>query len=293
VNVWLPFSTTVLAQALKHALAVAYTASMVLLDEAGLGRSATRIVLAGRLTTFVEHFWIHDGPHPRDRWRIVPDSSGYVIFSGCNRAAGVETQLFIVGARSRYVDIDTSGRYLTVAARLRPGALAILTGVRASELIDRSVQLAELTGHSAGELLDRMSTATPVDAQRQMATFLSRRFRCGADPDLLSLGRLLTRTSTVATLAAAIDLGKRSLYERSRESIGLAPKRALRIARLHRALWLAVSRQPWSAVAAAAGYADQAHLTRDMQALLGEGPTDWARRGRLSDSFKTGSGEKR
>jgi AraC-like DNA-binding protein len=83
------------------------------------------------------------------------------------------------------------------------------------------------------------------------------------------------------------------LYERSRKSVGLAPKRALRIARLHRALRLADGRQPWSAAAAAAGYADQAHLTRDMQALLGEGPTDWALRGRLADSFKTGSGEKR
>jgi AraC-like DNA-binding protein len=125
-----------------------------------------------------------------------------------------------------------------------------------------------------------------------MATFLSRRLSC-ADPDLLGLGRLLTRPSTVVALAAAIGLGKRSLYERSRESVGLATKRPLRIAHLHRALWLADGRQPWSAVAAAAGYADQAHLTRDMQALLGEGPTDWARRGRLADSFKTGSGEKR
>jgi AraC-like DNA-binding protein len=191
-----------------------------------------------------------------------------------------------------YVDIDVAGRYLTVAARLRPGALAILTGVRASELTDRSVQLAELTGPSAGELLDRMSTAPPVDAQRWMATFLRRRFST-TDPEWLGLGQLLTRSSTVAALAAATGLSKRSLYERSRDCVGLAPKRALRIARLHRALWLADGGQTWSAVAAAAGYADQAHLTRDMQALLGEGPTDWARRGRLADLFKTRSGEKR
>jgi AraC-like DNA-binding protein len=125
-----------------------------------------------------------------------------------------------------------------------------------------------------------------------MATFLRRRFST-TDPESLGLGQLLTRSSTVAALAAATGLGKRSLYERSRDCVGLAPKRALRIARLHRALWLADGGQAWSAVAAAAGYADQAHLTRDMQALLGEGPTDWARRGRLADSFKTRSGEKR
>src|SRR5262245_29002386 len=112
---------------------------MVLLDEAGLGRSATRIVPPGRLTPLVEHFWIHDGPRPRPRWRIVPDANAHLIFSACTRPGGVETQLFVVGARSRYVDLDVAGRRLTIAARLRPGALALLTGVRASELTDRSV----------------------------------------------------------------------------------------------------------------------------------------------------------
>jgi AraC-like DNA-binding protein len=270
---------------------VAYTAPMVLLDEAGLGREDTQVVPAGHLTTFVEHFWIQDGLHPRDRWRIVPDANGYLIFSARNGPSGTETRLVAVGARSHHVDIDVAGRHVTVAARLRPGALAVLTGVPGSELTDRSVPLAELTGRSAGELLDRMSAATPVDAQSQMAAFLSRAFS-GADADSLGLGWLLTRPWTVAGLADAIGLGPRSLYERSREGVGLAPKRALRIARLHRALWLADGHRTWSDVAAAAGYADQAHLTRDMQALLGEGPTEWARRGRGADSFKTDCAEK-
>jgi hypothetical protein len=93
-------------------------------------------------------------------------------------------------------------RKQTVAARLRPVALAILTGVGASELTDRSVQLAELIGHSAGELGDRMSTATPVDAQGQMATFLSRRFSCA---EITFFGRAYTmmrREVTLTTMAA-------------------------------------------------------------------------------------------
>jgi len=265
---------------------------MILLDEAGLGRSIARIIRAGDLETFVEHFWIQDCPHLRDRWRIVPDANGYLIFSARNRPGGIETELFVVGARSHHVDIDVAGRYLTVAARLRPGALTVLTGVRASELTDRSVPLGQLMGYSAGELLERMSMATPIEAQSQMATFLERRFN-SANRDLLGLGRLLIRASTVTGLASAIGVGKRSLYECSRDYVGLAPKRALRIARLHRALWLADGRRTWSAIAAAAGYADQAHLTRDMQALVGEGPTDWSRRGRPADLFKTGSGEQR
>ena len=261
---------------------------MVLLDEAGLGRSATRLAHAGRLATLVEHFWIRERPHPRDRWRIVPDSSGYLIFGAWNRPAGIETQLFVVGARSRYADIDVSDRCLTVAARFRPGALAVLTGLPASELTDRSVPLADLAGRSALELLDRMSTATPIDAQRHLATFLTRRLN-RVDSEALRLGQLLTRSSTVGAVADAIGVGQRSLYARSTEFVGLPPKQAQRIARLHRALWLAKGECGWASIAAAAGYADQAHLTRDMHALVGEVPTDWARRGRLADSFKTRS----
>ena len=262
---------------------------MVLLDEAGLGRSATRLAHGRCLAPLVEHFWIRARPHLRDRWRIVPDTSGYLIFAAWNRPARVETRLFLVGARSRYADIDVTDRFLTVAARFQPGALAMLTGVPASELTDRSVPFDDVVGKSARELLDRMSTATLHNAQSHLADFLTRRLNC-VDPDALHLGQLLTRSSRVDEVAAAIGVGQRSLYARSTEHVGLPPKHAQRIARLHRALWLAKEDCAWSSVATAAGYADQAHLTRDVHALVGEAPTNWARRGRFADSFKTGSG---
>jgi AraC-like DNA-binding protein len=42
----------------------------------------------------------------------------------------------------------------------------------------------------------------------------------------------------------------------------------------------------WAAIAAMAGYADQAHLTRELHALLGETPSAWRARG-SAVSFKT------
>ena len=261
---------------------------MVLLDEAGLGRSAVQIFPAsGRLLSTVEHGWIHEGPHPRNCWRIVPDCSGYVIFTASTTPAANPAQLMVVGARSHHADIDMLGRCSTIAVRLRPGTLSALTRTPASELTDRSVPLGEIVGRAGTELLERMATTDSAGALSHMTAFLEHRFSQTDHKSQPDFSRLLTTAPTVAMLSAATNLCQRALYERWRGDLGLAPKRALRIVRLHRALWLAQRRRTWSEIAAAAGFADQAHLTREMHALLGEPPGEWAKRGRAADLFKT------
>ncbi len=100
---------------------------MVLLDEAGLGRSAAQIFAAsGRLLSTVEHAWIQESPHRRDRWRIVPDCSGYLIFIASKSAAANHAQLLVIGARSRHVDIDVLGPLLDDSrSRATGGALSL------------------------------------------------------------------------------------------------------------------------------------------------------------------------
>jgi AraC-like DNA-binding protein len=67
----------------------------------------------------------------------------------------------------------------------------------------------------------------------------------------------------------------------------------LRVLRLHAALRAAWKDDvPWSAVAYLAGYADQAHLTREVRALLGEAPSAWRARG-SAVLFKTSPRERR
>lgn len=66
------------------------------------------------------------------------------------------------------------------------------------------------------------------------------------------------------------------MARRFRAEFGITPKTAARIFRFERACGLISNlRQPLAEVAAACGYADQAHMTRDWKAFAGTSPKDW------------------
>ncbi|NED34808.1 helix-turn-helix domain-containing protein, partial [Streptomyces sp. SID8499] len=63
--------------------------------------------------------------------------------------------------------------------------------------------------------------------------------------------------------------GARTLHRRALAAFGYGPKTLARVLRLQRALRLARAGVPYAACAARAGYADQAHLARDVKELAG------------------------
>ncbi|MEU4775790.1 helix-turn-helix domain-containing protein, partial [Micromonospora sp. NPDC023644] len=83
----------------------------------------------------------------------------------------------------------------------------------------------------------------------------------------------LAAGATVAATAAAAGLDPRALHRWCRHLFGYGPKTLARILRMGRALALARAGTPLAEVAARCGYADQAHLTRDVRDLAGVPPT--------------------
>lgn len=81
----------------------------------------------------------------------------------------------------------------------------------------------------------------------------------------------------IGALTAEIGWSRRRLAERFREHLGLPPKAIARIVRFNRAETLAkkAARPDWADIAAACGYADQAHLAREFAELAGRPPTLW------------------
>jgi transcriptional regulator GlxA family with amidase domain len=98
----------------------------------------------------------------------------------------------------------------------------------------------------------------------------------------------------VEDLAHHLDWSKRRLHRRFTAALGYGPKTFQRVLRLQRTLALAghsQGREPLAALALAAGYADQAHMSREVRALAGQSPRHLLQAAQsslgLSDLFKT------
>jgi AraC-like DNA-binding protein len=83
----------------------------------------------------------------------------------------------------------------------------------------------------------------------------------------------LRRGASVASAAAALSLTPRHLVRLFRHQLGLPPRQFARIIRLRRAVILIKRGATIVEAAASAGFADQPHFTREVNAFAGRPPT--------------------
>ena len=259
---------------------------MVLLDHGGRHSSEITLIAPPRdLDDVVEHLWIRNGRHPEADWRVVADVSPYLLATGAACGDRRLLRTVVVGARAHAATIDVANRVLTVGVRLRPGALPVLTGCSARPFLDRSVPAECVFPRDVLTDLELGHDAPATTVARDLMRLIRRAARRGASSTRLPASAF--RLETVGSLAKWLGTPTRTLRERTHREIGLSPKRLLRVVRLHTALHAARrAGASWSDVACGAGYADQAHLTRELHDLLGETPSSWKARG-TAVSFKT------
>ncbi len=167
------------------------------------------------------------------------------------------------------------------------GARALL-GVPAGELAGDTVDLAALLGRRTGALLDRLAAAPDwaqrfdlLDAELQALAADGRAER-GVRPEVGYAWDRLYRNGgnlRIGELAAEVGWSRRHLASRFQAETGLTPKAAARVIRFERACdrLRGPDRPALAAVAADAGYVDQAHLARDFRDLAGSTATAWLR----------------
>jgi AraC-like DNA-binding protein len=148
---------------------------------------------------------------------------------------------------------------LRFGAGTGPGVL----GLPASELVDRQVPLDALWPATAVRRL--AEAADPLAAMVGAA----RRRWVEPDPSVLGLFQLARAGRPVASIAVRCGVSPRQLQRRSNAAFGYGPKVLERIFRLQRAVGLARRGSPFASVSAEAGYADQAHLAREVRAMAG------------------------
>ncbi|MEV6974946.1 helix-turn-helix transcriptional regulator [Kitasatospora sp. NPDC093806] len=194
------------------------------------------------------------GPH-----RILPDGCLDLIWmAGELVVAGPDTGAVVLAARPG----DTA-----VGLRFAPGNGPLVLGVPAHELRDRRVPLDRLwDGALVRRLTERLAeTATPG---RFLAGLAAARTR-EPDPMVREVLAGLAAGDSVAACAVRAGYSERQLHRRCREAFGYGLKTLDRVLRMNRAVALARRGTPFAEIASAQGYADQAHLSREVRALAG------------------------
>jgi AraC-like DNA-binding protein len=214
------------------------------------------------------------GPGEGDPILVLPDGCTDIVW----RSDG---DLFVAGPDTGPVLHPHAMGYEFVGLRLRSGAAASVLGVPVDELRDERTALRDLWGREATTLADRLESAsTPVARRVLLADAVARRCSRGElDEAVLGATRLVARGSVrVGGLADAVGLPARSFHRRFVIQVGYAPKLFERVLRFRRFLDLAhnpgTRRSGLAALAATAGYADQAHLARDCRRLAHRTPTE-------------------
>ncbi len=201
-----------------------------------------------------------------------------------------------------------SGDGWAAGVMLTPAAGWLLAGRPMTELTDRHVDVAEVMGDDAGaRLTARVRAAMHTDPRSPRAHAAAvaafedvLRPLLPVDEEGLLVNRVVELVMgdaalvRVDELAARVGLTPRSLERLTRRRLGLTPKWLVQRRRLHEAAELL--RRGGTAltdVAAALGYADQAHFTRDFARVTGATPGAFAARYAAGPPASVRPGEKR
>nr|WP_202478126.1 helix-turn-helix domain-containing protein [Streptomyces sp. SID5470] len=185
---------------------------------------------------------------------------------GCMDLLWHEERLLVAGPDTRAYVTDGAPSTWT-GLRFPPGCAPAFLGVPAHELRDRRVELADLWPVSEVRRLRSRTAKASVPATALENIALER--AAPPDPALRALVAALDAGRPVAATADEIGLGARQLHRKSLVAFGYGPKTLARILRLRRALALAGAGVPFAETAARCGFADQAHLARDVRELAG------------------------
>lgn len=211
------------------------------------------------------------------RGLVLPDACADLIWEPGRGA-------YVAGPDTGPAPTEMPAGTIIIGVRFRPGAGGPALGVPLSELRDQRIGLSELR---RGEARRLPGTLDP-DAALVRALDVAAGLVAEGAPD-----RALTRAAELLEdpqarteeVAERIGLSERQLRRRCHEAVGYGPKTLQRVLRFRRFV-AQIDAAAWpprgpardlAAIAARAGYADQAHLTRECRTLAGLTPAALAR----------------
>ena len=180
-----------------------------------------------------------------------------------------------------------------VGIRFRPGGFAALTGIPQHYVTGGLFDLSELVSPDLRLRLQRIRSmllhadVSPMLIERAIEDLAS---KAATAPSWLCALRSSGNGRPaigVEHLARHAGVSIRQLERLSRRYFGVGPKKLFRVLRLRRCLRRKFRGASWADAALEAGYADQAHLSREARSILGMPPTAVMRLWTKGEIFRT------
>lgn len=202
------------------------------------------------------------GPEP-ELLPILPDGCMDLLWDG--------RRLLVAGPDSTARRVMTDAGSTLIALRFSGGTGPALLGVAADAVRDQSPPLDGMwpSGPVRG-LTDRVAADPEITLQAWVEAHAASRPVDPLGPRVLGLA---SSGAAVSTMADRLGFSTRQLHRRCLPIFGYGPRRLVRVLRLGRAIDAARTGAPLAQVAAGCGYADQAHLCREVRDLGGTTPS--------------------
>lgn len=189
---------------------------------------------------------------------------------------------WFMGMWTRRFLLEYPARVRLVGVHFKPWGISPFVDLPASELQNRWVPVDAVWQRSVGRIRHQVGeTTSPAAALNILENELRSRLSVSRGLDLVqyTAGRLATSfgTTPVTALTDAAGVSSTHLATQFKSHVGITPKRVARIYRFARLILSVDARDSidWSGLALAAGYADQAHFSREFKDFTGHTPTEY------------------
>ena len=192
-------------------------------------------------------------------------------FSGnCRPLAATQVQTGVVSVRPK-------GPLGVIVVCLKPEVAVPVLGAPLNEFADTKVDLRSIFNTGEVILLEEMLAESRDSATRVrcVEAFLLRHLRRAEPESVVSRAAVALRRNpalSVSQLSSKLDVSERQLSHRFKATFGRSPKRFARIARVEKVLAARRDGSTWADIARACGFADQAHMIRDFNDIVGQSP---------------------
>ena len=188
----------------------------------------------------------------------------------------------IGGARASFYTREIAGPTRAIGATLRPGAAQALFGVSALELANRHVPLDDVWGLQVATLRERLVELERPEQQLELfETYLLTRLPQvkGIHPAVAQALAEMHAIDDVRSMVARSGVSHRRFIELFGHSVGLTPKRFVRVRRFQHMLTMLANnpKVSWANLAQDVGFADQSHFNREFREMAGMTPEQYRR----------------